>query len=248
MFKSEYATGPTSGIVDYAHKDSSGATISTTYVQKETNKSLVLDSEISKIHQSGTDNQIAETVPFTPFGTIGATNVQEAIEELAAECSTNIVSETPSGAVDGNNRFFTTSQQPISADACTVTVNGLVRKPILLVGNTMELGFAPVSGSTISVTYFTNINSISISATIQVADITLSQNSWTLVGDFYEYDLANTNITASKFVDVIPSNATISIVELAKLMPSTISSNGSVKLYCKNQPTGNIIITINIYE
>lgn len=83
---------------------------------------------------------------------------------------------------------------------------------------------------------------------IQVTGITLSVAGWDLVSGLYEYDLANSNITANSIVDAIPMNATIDIAIAAIVLPQTDSSAGSVKLYAKNEPTADIEITINIQE
>lgn len=83
---------------------------------------------------------------------------------------------------------------------------------------------------------------------IQVTGITLTSTSWTLVSGLYEYDLANSNITANSIVDIIPMNSTIDIAIAAIVLPETDSSTGSVKLYAKNEPTADIDITINIEE
>jgi len=79
---------------------------------------------------------------------------------------------------------------------------------------------------------------------LQITGITLLSASWTLVGSLYEYDLANANITANHVVDVIPENADIAIVKAAEILPKTVSSAGSVKLYATNSPTGNIGVTV----
>lgn len=84
--------------------------------------------------------------------------------------------------------------------------------------------------------------------TIQVTSQTLLAANWTLVSGLYEYDLANVNITALNFVEVIPDNATIAVTKAAELLPTNVSSVGSVKIYATNLPTGNIVVTINIYE
>lgn len=89
---------------------------------------------------------------------------------------------------------------------------------------------------------------IAANITKQVTGITLLSTSWTLVTGLYEYDLANVNITATSIVDVIPENASIAIVKAADVLPKTISSAGSVKLYSTNAPTGDISVTINITE
>lgn len=82
----------------------------------------------------------------------------------------------------------------------------------------------------------------------EVTGLTLTLTSWTLVSGFYEYDLSNANITATSVVDVIPDKADISIVKAADIMPETLSSSGSVKLYATNAPTGDIGVTIIITE
>lgn len=79
---------------------------------------------------------------------------------------------------------------------------------------------------------------------LEITGITLLVDFWTLVGSLYEYDLANASITANHVVDVIPENADIAIVKAAEILPKTISSAGSVKLYATNAPTGNIGVTI----
>jgi|SRR3972149_3663846 len=84
--------------------------------------------------------------------------------------------------------------------------------------------------------------------TVQVTSQTLVAANWSLVGGLYEYNLANAGITTLNFVEVIPDNATIAITKAADLMPTNVSSAGSVKLYATNSPTGNIVVTINIYE
>jgi hypothetical protein len=81
----------------------------------------------------------------------------------------------------------------------------------------------------------------------QIGSLTLTSGSWSLVSGLYEYDLSNSNILATSIVDVIPDNANISIVQVAQVLPKTVSSAGSVKLYAVNAPTGNIGVTINIY-
>ena len=83
---------------------------------------------------------------------------------------------------------------------------------------------------------------------IQITGQTISSTGWTLVSGLYEYDLANANITATSFVEVIPDNADIDTVATALVLPGTDSSAGSVKIYAKNEPTADIGCTINIYE
>jgi hypothetical protein len=83
---------------------------------------------------------------------------------------------------------------------------------------------------------------------IQVAAQTLLAASWTLVSGFYEYNLANANITEESVVDVIPDNASISAIKQAEILPQTLSSLGTVKFFATNEPINNIVVTINIWK
>lgn len=83
---------------------------------------------------------------------------------------------------------------------------------------------------------------------VQVTPITLTSGSWSLVSGLYEYSYSNANILDTSIVDVIPQNASISIVKTAEILPATESFFGSVKIYATNAPTGNIIVTFNIYN
>lgn len=83
---------------------------------------------------------------------------------------------------------------------------------------------------------------------IQVTAQTLTEASWTLVSGLYEYDLSNANITTISIVDVIPDNAYINVIKTAEVLPKTLSGSGTVKLYATNLPSGNIIVTINIWK
>jgi hypothetical protein len=83
---------------------------------------------------------------------------------------------------------------------------------------------------------------------VQVTPVTLASGSWSLVSGLYEYNYSNANILDTSIVDVIPQNASISIVKTAEILPATESFFGSVKIYATNAPTGNIIVTFNIYN
>jgi len=85
------------------------------------------------------------------------------------------------------------------------------------------------------------------STPIQVGSLTLTSGDWDLVSGLYEYDLSDANILSNSIVDVIPDNADIAIVQAAEVLPKTVSSAGSVKLYATNAPTDDIGITINIF-
>ena len=84
--------------------------------------------------------------------------------------------------------------------------------------------------------------------TTQVTGLTLTSTSWSLVSGYWEYDLSNGNITSSSIVDVIPDNDSVTIIQTANVLPKTVSSSGSVKLYAMNEPTDDISVTINIFK
>jgi hypothetical protein len=84
--------------------------------------------------------------------------------------------------------------------------------------------------------------------TIQVTAQTLNAGSWTLVSGYYEYNLANANITTTSIVDIIPDNASIPTIKTAEVLPKTLSGSGTVKMYSVKAPTGNIIVTLNIWK
>ena len=83
---------------------------------------------------------------------------------------------------------------------------------------------------------------------LQVTPVTLTTGGWSLVSGLYEYTYSNANILSTSIVDVIPASSTIAIVKAADIMPSTSSSAGVVSIYATNLPTGNIIVTINIFN
>jgi len=79
-----------------------------------------------------------------------------------------IITETPTGQVDGVNSEYLLSQTPISLDSIIFTVNG-IRRPITQgsSANSVALDFAPAIGSIVFVTYFKELNIVEI----QVSDI-----------------------------------------------------------------------------
>lgn len=83
---------------------------------------------------------------------------------------------------------------------------------------------------------------------LQVTPVTLTIVGWTFASGLYEYTYSNPSILSTSIVDVIPANVSITVVKAADIMPSTLSSTGSVKLYATNLPTTNIIVTINIFN
>jgi hypothetical protein len=83
---------------------------------------------------------------------------------------------------------------------------------------------------------------------LQVTSVTLTTGGWSLVSGLYQYTYSNANILSTSIVDMIPANSSISIVKAADIMPATSSASGNVTIFATNLPTGNIIVTVNIYN
>ncbi len=83
---------------------------------------------------------------------------------------------------------------------------------------------------------------------MQIPNVTLTAANWYTSLGILEYYYYNVNIAATDIVEVIPDNASISIVKLADVLPRTDSSLEHLKLYCLNVPSGDIIVTLNIYK
>lgn len=83
---------------------------------------------------------------------------------------------------------------------------------------------------------------------VQVTGLTLVAANWVADGSLKKYVLSHASITATSFVEVIPANASIAIVKAAEILPETDSAAGSVSIWATNTPSGDISVTINIYE
>jgi hypothetical protein len=91
------------------------------------------------------------------------------------------------------------------------------------------------------------VTSINTAKTIQITSQTLLQANWVLVNGLYEYNYSNAAILDTSIVDVVPDNEYVGICQAANIYPKTLSSVGTVKFYSKLAPTGDIVVTINIY-
>jgi hypothetical protein len=108
--------------------------------------------------------------------------------------------------------------------------------------------FATISGAGVITrrTASQTLDDIGASSVTQVTPVTVLASSFALVGEFYEASIEDEAILATSIVDVIPSNASFTIVRDAQFLPETDSSIGSVKIYCVNLPAGDITVTLNI--
>jgi hypothetical protein len=86
-----------------------------------------------------------------------------------ASIPTVMITETPTGLVNGVNANFTLSNTPISVSAIFFMVNG-IRRTITLSGNICTLDFSPSIGSIVVVTYFKHIDVLSISV-VDIVDL-----------------------------------------------------------------------------
>jgi hypothetical protein len=82
----------------------------------------------------------------------------------------------------------------------------------------------------------------------QISGLVLTQANWYENGTFWKYDLANANIKANDFVEVIPSNDDFVIVQTAEILAETTVTAGQVTIYANFEPTGDVNVTINITQ
>lgn len=83
--------------------------------------------------------------------------------------------------------------------------------------------------------------------TLQLENQTLDAALWVLDGGVYVYTFSNAMITSKRFVDVVPTIASMEVIKVAEIYPNTLSEAGTVKIYAKNVPTADIVVTINIH-
>lgn len=77
---------------------------------------------------------------------------------------------------------------------------------------------------------------------------TFSQLDWILENTIYKLTYLDSNITSTSRVDIIPNNSTINLVIAAEFLPQTVSANGSVDVFAKNEPTNDISVTLSILK
>lgn len=78
--------------------------------------------------------------------------------------------------------------------------------------------------------------------------VTLIEASWVADSGIFRYTLTDAEITATSLVDVIIGNTSVTIVQAAEVLPSTVANAGSVYIYSTNAPTGDIDIAYNIIK
>jgi hypothetical protein len=79
-----------------------------------------------------------------------------------------------------------------------------------------------------------------------VTSIDLASGSWALNDGLYEYEYSNALILSTSIVTVVPDNVDIDIVIDAEILPYVLVEAGSITLYAKNAPSGNIQVNLII--
>lgn len=176
-------------------------------------------------------------------GTGGAANT-----DALPEGSTNLYFTTARGlATLLTGISFATGGAIVSTDSVLVAFGKLQKQ--LNDGFTTDnikslLGITTLSGDN---TGDQDLSGLSLKP-IQVTGQTLIMANWTLVSGYYEYNLANANITSTSIVDIVPDNASVPTIKTAEVLPKTLSGSGTVKMYSVKAPTGNIVVTLNIWK
>lgn len=128
-------------------------------------------------------------------------------------------------------------------------VDRKLKKLLKSVGNYPELSgnkYDVVTGDGMFTDAVRLIEEHSASKTLQIYNVTILQSSWELVEGTYESTILEPKIDG-QFVEIIPYNNSIDIVKAAEIYPMTMTSVDYVKVFAKNLPTGNIVVTLNIY-
>ena len=154
---------------------------------------------------------------------------------------------------DGVNPFITAADVPAQVNAdwdATSGVAEILNKPTIpsIAGLVPDTRTLTINGTSYDLSADRSWTIPSGLTVLQVTPVTLTAASWSLVSGLYEYNYSNVAILSTSIVDVIPANSTIAIVQAAQVLPATLSSAGSVKLYATNLPTADIIVSINIFN
>lgn len=158
---------------------------------------------------------------------------------------TKVISKISSGGVQsvtGNLVDNTDPLNPVVDGVASVTGN--------LVDNTDPAnpvvdGVATISGNVVDNTDPAN-PVVTADSTIQVSPVTVLTTDFSLVSGVYEASILDANILATSIVEVIPANASYTVIKNAEFLPQTDSSAGAVKIYSVNLPASDIVVTLNI--
>lgn len=80
-------------------------------------------------------------------------------------------------------------------------------------------------------------------------DINLLEGGWTFSTDVWEYTYTDVDISSTQSrVDFTPYRTTIDVVKTAEVLPWNFTDTGETTFYAENQPTGNILGQITIWN
>lgn len=189
--------------------------------------------------------------PLQPFinstggggGGVGTGEVYTTAEKNKLASITEIFTTALKSAYDGAASWIAANSTAIAAHLASTANPHAVTKSQVGLGNVDNTADADKPVSTAQATAI----GLKQTKAIQVTAVSVSTAGWTLVSGFYEKSISDSNITASSIVDVIPDNASVSIVQAAEFTSLTTSAAGSVKVYAKNVPTAAITVTLNIW-
>lgn len=122
----------------------------------------------------------------------------------------------------------------------------LVRVIDATADTTVKLGWA-IYQYNLSTNSFTKVSEAeSLDTANQLTGLVLTVAGWSLVSGLYEQTISHLSIMSTHIAIVVPNNASTSIVQAAEFTSQSDTSAGGVKVYCKNLPTANITVTVNL--
>ncbi len=82
---------------------------------------------------------------------------------------------------------------------------------------------------------------------LQIADTPIQITGWGTSNGLYYYRIGVSQIQVNSYVEIIPFNADLAIVQAMQLLPQLVSGLQYFDFYAKNLPTAIFHITINIW-
>ena len=118
---------------------------------------------------------------------------------------------------------------------------------IVLNGITFPNGTG-TQGQVIAVSANTSLLEYVTKTVTQITGKTVATGAWALSGGFYKATISDSAILSTSVVDVIPDNASASVVSAAGMLPRTDSATGSVDIYATSIPSDTITVTLNVFN
>lgn len=144
-----------------------------------------------------------------------------------------------------NNETLQTFTIKDSAD----NIRFLVREDgrISLNGITFPAGTG-TQGQVIAVSATTSQLEYVTKTVTQITGKTVATGAWSVSGSFYKATISDSAILSTSIVDVIPDNASASVVSAAGMLPRTESATGTVDIYATSIPSATITVTLNVFN